>query len=86
MQIANSAFATRCNYLRGLKGLILHYKKLPEECTADEVKSSLVHERDECNLNSSTINLRVCSLKYYYPHVASRLHLVVRIPNPGIQK
>lgn len=86
MQIANSAFATRCNYLRGLKSLILHYQKLPEECTADEVKTYLVHERDKCNLSSSTINLRVCSLKYYFRHVAGRLDLVVKIPNPRIQK
>ena len=86
MQVANSAFVTRCNYLRGLKSLILHYQKLPEECTADEVKAYLVYERDKFNLSSSTINLRVCSLKYYYRHVAGRLDLVVKIPNPRIQK
>ena len=86
MQVANSAYATRCNYLRGLKSLILHYQKLPEECTADEVKSYLVHERDKCNLSSSTINLRICSLKYYYRNVVNRLDLVVKIPNPRIQK
>lgn len=86
MEVANHPPSTIKNYLRGLRSLILHYQKLPEECTADEVKAYLIYERDKCNLSSSTINLRVCSLKYYYRHVFGRLDLVVKIPNPRIQK
>ena len=86
MSIAGNAFATRQNYIRGLRCLILHYNKLPEECNVDEIKSFLVHERDKSNLSSSTINLRVCSLKYYFRNVVYRPDLVVKIPNPRIQK
>lgn len=86
MSIANNAFATRQNYVRGVRQLMIHCNKLPEECTVDEIKSYLVHERDKSNLSSSTINIRVCSLKYYFRNVVYRPDLVVKIPNPRIQK
>ena len=65
---------------------MVHHNKLPEECSVDEIKSYLVHERDNSNLSSSTINLRVCSLKFYFRNVVYRPDLVVKIPNPRIQK
>jgi len=86
MSIANFARATRISYLRGVRQLILHYQKKPEELTVQEVKAFLVYERDKKSLASSTLNLRVCGLKYYYRHIANRLDLVVKIPNPRIQK
>lgn len=86
MSIANFARATRVGYLRGVRQLILHYQKVPEELTVHEVKSYLVYERDKKGLASSTLNIRVCSLKYYYRHIVNRLDLVVKIPNPRIQK
>jgi len=86
MSLKNNAYATRQNYIRGVRDLILHYKKLPEECTVDELKSYLVNERDKKGHSSSTLNLRVCGLKYYFRYVVHRLDLVVKIPNPRIQK
>lgn len=86
MSIANNTYATRQNYLRGLKQLIVHHNKLPEDCSVDEIKSYLVHERDKSNLSASTINIRVCSLKFYFRNVVYRPDLVVKIPNPRIQK
>ena len=86
MSIANFARATRIGYLRGVRLLILHYLKKPEELTVAEVKAYLVFERDKNQLSSSTLNIRVCSLKYYYRHIANRQDLVVRIPNPRVQK
>ena len=86
MSLKNNAFATRQNYIRGVRSLILHYHKLPEECTVDEIKSYLVNERDKKGHCSSTVNLRVCGLKYYFRYVVNRLDLVVKIPNPRIQK
>jgi len=86
MTLNGNAFATRQNYLRGLKVLIEHYQKLPEACTVDEIKSYLVYQRDELNIASSTLNIRVCSLKYYFRHIVNRLDLVVKIPNPRVQK
>ncbi len=47
MSLKNNAFATRQNYIRGIRTLMLHHKKLPEECTADEIRAYLVYERDK---------------------------------------
>ncbi|MEN0050462.1 MAG: phage integrase N-terminal SAM-like domain-containing protein, partial [Bacteroidota bacterium] len=65
MQLASNAFATRKSYLRGIRALILHYQRLPEDCTVDELKAFLIHQRDQGHYSSSTLNLRVCALKYY---------------------
>lgn len=86
MQLANNAFATRKSYLRGLRTLILHYQRLPEQCTVDELKAFLIHQRDQGHYSSSTLNLRVCALKYYFREVVHRLDLVVKIPNPRVSK
>lgn len=86
MDLANSSLATRKSYVRGVKRLILFYNKLPEECTVHELKSFLVHLKNEGHYSASTINLRVCSLKYYFRNVVNRLDLVVKIPNPRISK
>lgn len=82
MVIKNNAFATRQNYLRGVKLLILHYNKTPEECSVQEVKAFLSYCKQEMGISSSTLNVRVCCLKYYYRNIAHRLDLVVKIPNP----
>jgi len=86
MSLKNNAFATRQNYIRGVRDLILYYERLPEDCTVDEIKAYLVHQREAKNFSSSTINIRVCGLKYYFRFVVHRLDLVVKIPNPRIQK
>ncbi len=86
MNLLGNAFATRQNYLRGLRALMLHYKRLPEACTVDEIKCFLVHQRDKKQYSSSTVNLRVCALKYYFREVVGRLDLVVAIPNPRVSK
>lgn len=86
MCIANNARATRVNYIRGIKVLILHYNKLPEQCTTDEIKSFLSHQKEVANLSSSTLNVRVAALKLYFAEIANRLDLIVKIPNPRVPK
>jgi len=86
MSLANNAFATRQNYIRGVRALILHYQRLPEQCSVHEIKAFLVHQRDDEHYSSSTVNLRVCALKYYFREVVHRLDLVVKIPNPRVSK
>ena len=86
MCLANCAWATRQNYLRGLRQLMLHLNKRPEDCSVDELKSYLVYARDQQQLSSSSVNLRVCGLKYYCREVIHRLDLVTKIPNPRLQK
>jgi len=86
MSLHNNAWATRQNYLRGIRDLMLRLNKRPEDCSVDELKAYLVFTRDEQQLSSSSVNLRVCGLKYYCREVIHRLDLVVKIPNPRIQK
>jgi len=86
MSLANNAFATRRSYIRGIRALMCHFQRLPEDCSVDEIKAFLVFQKEQLNFSSSTVNLRVCSLKHYFRHVVHRLDLVVKIPNPRIQK
>jgi site-specific recombinase XerD len=86
MSLAGNAFATQQKSIRGVRCLMLHYQCLPEECTADQIKAFLVHQRDKGQYSSSTVNLRVCGLKYYFREVVHRLDLVVKIPNPRVSK
>ncbi|MBK8348556.1 MAG: phage integrase N-terminal SAM-like domain-containing protein [Saprospiraceae bacterium] len=86
MSLANHAEASIYSYLTAVKSLIVYYGKEPEQCTVDEIKAFLIHERDKLNLSSSTVNLRVCGIKYYFRNVVNRLDLVVKIPNPRIQR
>jgi site-specific recombinase XerD len=86
MTLSNNAWATRQNYLRGIRDLMLHLSKRPEDCSVDELKAYLVHVRDKQQLSSSSVNLRICGLKYYCREVVNRLDLVVKIPNHRHQK
>jgi len=86
MTLSNNALATRINYVRGVRHLMLSLKKLPEDCTVDQIKGFLVKLRESGQLSASSINLRVCGIKYYFRHVVKRLDLVVSIPNPRIAK
>ena len=86
MSLQNNAWATRQNYLRGIRDLMLHLDKRPEDCSVDELKAYLIFARDDQQLSSSSVNLRVCGLKYYCREVINRLDLVVKIPNPRLQK
>lgn len=86
MSLANNAFATRRSYIRGIRALMCHYQRLPEDCSVDEIKAFLVYQKEQLHFSSSTVNLRVCSLKLYFRQVVHRLDLVVKIPNPRIQK
>ncbi len=86
LAISNAAFATRQNYIRSIKLLMIHYQKLPEQCTVEQIRAFLKHQRDHHHISASTLNMRVCGLKYYFRHVVLRPDLVVNIPNPRIQK
>ena len=86
MALRNNALATRINYVRGVRHLMLTLQKLPEDCTVDQIKGFLVKLRETGQLSASSINLRVCGIKYYFRHVVNRLDLVVSIPNPRIAK
>ncbi len=86
MILCNNAKATRVNYIRGVRHLMITLDMLPEDCEVHRIKAFLVKLRETKQFSSSTINLRVCALKYYFRHIVNRLDLVVAIPNPRIAK
>ncbi len=86
MSLKNNALATRINYVRGVRNLMMKLGKLPQDCSVDEIKSFLVGLRESGQLSDSSVNLRVCGLKYYFRNIVNRLDLVVSIPNPRIAK
>ncbi|MEE9439332.1 MAG: tyrosine-type recombinase/integrase [Saprospiraceae bacterium] len=86
MTLRDNALATRVNYIRGVRHLMLTLNRLPESCDLNQIKGFLVNLRNTGQLSSSSINLRVCGSKYYFRHVVNRLDLVVGIPNPRIAK
>lgn len=86
MVLLNNAWTTRQTYLHGIRELMLFVEKRPEDCSVDQLKAYLVHVRDQRQLSSSSVNLRICGLKYYCREIAGRLDLVVKIPNHRHQK
>jgi len=86
MSHANKALATRTNYLRGVRHLMMNQDKLPGECSINKLKAFLIKIRNENQLSNYSLNLRICGLKYYFQHVLERLDLMVSIPNPQITK
>ncbi|MEZ5043333.1 MAG: phage integrase N-terminal SAM-like domain-containing protein [Saprospiraceae bacterium] len=86
INLSNNALATRTNDVSGVRHLMMQLGNLPEDCSVDEIKGFLAKLRDTGQLSSSSINLRVCGLKYYFRHMVNRLDLMVGIPNPRIAK
>ena len=82
MALVNNAWATRQNYLRGVRCLMLHFNKRPEDCTVDELKAYLVHTRDVQQLSSSSVNLRVCVPEVLLPRGSPPIGFGSQHPQP----
>ena len=84
MAVSGSPLSTQKTYLRALRDLMEDCGDVPENLTAERIKTHLMMLRSR--LSSSPLNLRVCGIKYYFRHVVKRLDLVVDIPNPRVSK
>lgn len=84
MQVSGSPESTQITYIRALRDLMEDCGDIPENLSADRIKTHLSGLRSR--LSSSPLNLRVCGIKYYFRHVVKRLDLVVDIPNPRVAK
>ena len=84
MGVSGSPLSTQKTYLRALRDLMEDCGAVPENLTAERIKTHLMTLRSR--LSSSPLNLRVCGIKYYFRHVVKRLDLVVDIPNPRVSK
>ena len=86
MIVRNNADATRTNYVRGVRELMITLNRLLQDCDVDQLKALLVKLRDTGQLSNSSINIRVCGLIYiahWFHDIQSVkiVHLIVRKPH-----
>ena len=61
-----------------------HFDAYADELTSEQLLAYLALKRK--TYSSSSLNMQVCALKYYYREVLRRQDLVVSIPNPRRSK
>lgn len=69
-------------YTRSVRDLMEDLRKVPLAITDEEAISHLNKYRDEHDLGSSTVNSRICGLRYLYHRVYKDAGRKLVIPNP----
>lgn len=72
------------SYVRALRDLQKHFDASADQLSRQQLLAYLALKRK--TYSSSSLNMQVCALKYYYREVLRRLDLVVTIPNPRRSK
>jgi integrase/recombinase XerD len=86
MQIAGCTEATQVNYARAVRDMMHFTGKTPDQLTEQEIIAHLCEYRDQKKLSSSSLNTRICAIKYLYREVYRRLDIAVDLPNPRRSK
>jgi site-specific recombinase XerD len=76
--------STVVSYVRALRDLQKHFDRPADDLGREELLAYLAFKRK--TYSSSSLNMQVCALKYYYREVLRRQNLVVSIPNPRHSK
>lgn len=84
MAVAGSASSTVISYVRALRDVQKHFDQGADSLTREQLLAYLDHKKK--TYSSSSLNMQVCALKYYYREVLRRQDLVVSIPNPRRSK
>lgn len=84
MRVSGLADSTVLSYVRILRDVQHYFEQSADELTRNDLLAYLAHKRNTCS--SSSLNMQVCALKYFYREVAQRQDLVVDIPNPRSSK
>jgi site-specific recombinase XerD len=71
---------TRESYLWAVAGLAQFYRRRPDQIADEEVKTYLVHLLRERQLSSSTCNVVVSGLRFFYHVTLKRDHTTFAIP------
>lgn len=74
------ASRTRSSYLWAVTGLARFYRRAPDQITDAEVQAYLVHLHRERQLSSSTCNIVVCGLRFFYHTTLKRPRTTFDIP------
>lgn len=74
------AARTRESYLWAVTGLARFYRRSPDQISEDAVQAYLVHLLRERQLSSSTCNVVVCGLRFFYQTTLKRGRTTFDIP------
>jgi site-specific recombinase XerD len=72
LQLAGLAVGTPKVYLRALRQLAAHYHKAPDQLTEEQVRDYVLYLKNERGLASSSLEVAVSAIKFFYTHTAPR--------------
>lgn len=75
------ASRTRSSYLWAVAGMAKFYRRAPDQLSDQEVEAYLVHLHRERQLSTSTCNVVVCALRFFYHVLLKRPPLTFDIPH-----
>ena len=82
MGLAGMSPATAKSYLRAIRDLSLHFDLPPDELSVDQIIDHLHFYKEQKKIGSSTLNTRICGIRFYYREVLQRNDMEFYIPNP----
>ena len=68
MKLRNFSPRTHKSYLAGVIGLVRHYRLSPDQISAEQIRSYLLHLKDR-GLSPSSLNVAISGLKFFYHEV-----------------
>ena len=68
MRLRNFAARTQKSYLAAMVGLAKHYRQFPDQLTKEQIQSYLL-ELQERGLSSSSLNVNISALRFFYQQV-----------------
>jgi integrase/recombinase XerD len=72
LSLADYSEKTKDAYVRGVRGLAEHYNRSPEFISEDEVKSYLLHLKNERKLAASTLRQKYSGIRFLYLNTLRR--------------
>ena len=80
MQLREFSPRTQESYLNGVKGLISHYNKSPEEITFEEIADYILYKRNELGHAWNTCNVAISGIKFLYNQTLEGKVLTWKMP------
>jgi|GEM_PF-1229808 len=86
LTLSKKSIRTVERYLFILYDFIKTNNKLPEECTKQDLIKYFMEIMEKRDYHSTTMRGFMAGIKYYLKHIAERMDLFARIPNPPRKK
>ena len=72
MTAAGLSASTKEVYVQGVRGLAAYYRRSPDQLSEGEVRSYLLHLRDECGVARGTYAPHHAGIQFLYTHTLDR--------------